>query len=977
MAFTIGTDQDLGTNLANWSFRQSNTALTSITAEQTLIDHRETFVSTQVGDQGGNSATNVPLNFESGGGLTVGGYPRGVHVVGNSYDTNHCVRVGDQWYRSTADGNTNTPPGANWQAVTIDYSRGALYLQGSEAFHNGQGSGQKIRFNNANNTWNMFNTVTETGGSIRVQQPVATYIDHWIVRSTNTDQNSGNDVIPYIRFQSGTNPPTGSYVGTLTLDGVTQPMGWYLANAGALPFDEGGLLPRDAFNINFGVIVGHAGGGSDGASPALRNIDATANRNDVTFLAANGAGGEGNWQTVPEYRVPRIINSADGADFAIGLRNPTGTGVQWSGQALIAKEMNFTVNDESGSAEDGVVIRIPVLNGTNTVGASGQELNFSPSYGSSNTDFVNGSGGFQSIDDAARGGTTDSNGQIPQQLMHIGYYQTPGTDSATFTRRVAAGTALFLRHGNNTTAFYSKYGFVPGASQSVSLQGINPGSASFEIVEDTSVTDRDNRPADTEVIFAENANNGFGNDDVISIANDISMDRVYDRIHAFQVDETVTGDGRNSFNQSTTGTLVDMGARFVRIDAIAGGEDNSEIRQGTIYTGMTNIQDLHINNGATIRADVGVRAGQSIYWTSGQGPALAVDGGDINGVLRLQAGNRTIQNCDTTNLTIERDQGETGDVVVTLINTTGTLPSILGGGVALATRITSPALSGGDDAIAVFDYTGGTLVSTTPIHTFTGAETVDQTTINGLGTTITRILTVYTSNTALPEIREHDFVSGETVTIAVTGTTDTLIPAVEPANVVNFSTDLSIDTSGANPVFVLRGAGFTQGGIDGHAYYNAYNVRNSATYREFLARTHVARTGALAGDGVNSYLTEDNRLVLSGSLVMTCSQNFLLTPMLVNPQAQVWAWDNRDGVQVGVGGIFGEVTGTGDFGGAEFSLADVDYPRIEQGQSDAVDTIVTEMQSTGVSLNDDAITDIGERVDTELRRSPATRGGRS
>ena len=963
----------------------------------TLYEGEHFFTNVGNSASGANSAYNID---GSNGRLVIGGTPRGDYDSGATYVANDAVRVDTdgvrRWYivSNVANANSNAPgaTGSGWREVSINNEYGSLYNIATNAAHGALGTGSFLEIHDGTGGVDLFNTVVRTSGAVHYRQAAGgntlppSRWDEVVFYNTHTTA----DRIPYLRWLGEfTTVNDDSYIGRVTLDGRTNPFGLYLQG---LPIATGAtnhLRPEEII-LSRGVLIGN---GSQSNTPytVIENLNATANASRIGEhkYDVGVSNSQAGTATVNSMDLYEVLNSADGTGIGFYPRQQVGSS-QGAGSALVTSEFSLNIQDDADTPANvnGVeVLMVPRATPNTTVTGGGSTITYNPNIGSQNADpnaehFISGS----SITDVAITGTTNADGNLEVGgettiKAHVAYWQTVFTGTnfdAAVTARENVGNDLFVRLGDEPYVYVSEYGYTPGVRyENIDLRGINVKEFNRVLPIDASVTDRANRPADTEVIFAENANNGFGNDDVISIANDISMDRVYDRIHAFQVDETVAGEGRTSFNQSTTGTLVDMGARFVRIDAITGGEANSEIRQGTIYTGMTNIQDLHINNGATIRADIGVRPGQSIYWTSGQGPALAVDGGDINGVLRLQAGTRTIANCDVTNLTLERDQGETGDVVVVLDNVTGGLPSILGSNVSFATRITSPALSGGDDSLAVFDYTGGTLVSTTPIHTFTGAQTIDQTVINGLGDTVTRILTVYTSNTALPEIREYSFVSGETVTIAVTGTTDTLIPAVEPSNVVNFSTDLSIDTSGANPVFVLRGAGFTQGGIDGHAYYNAYNVRNSATYREFLARTHVARTGNLAGDGVNSYLTEDNRLVLSGSLVMTCSQNFLLTPMLVNPQAQVWAWDNRDGVQVGIGGIFGEVTGTGDFGGAEFSLADVDYPRIEQGQSDAVDTIVTEMQSTGVSLNDDAITDIGERMDTELRRSPATRGGRS
>ena len=93
-----------------------------------------------------------------------------------------------------------------------------------------------------------------------------------------------------------------------------------------------------------------------------------------------------------------------------------------------------------------------------------------------------------SIDDAAIDSTSIADGTFPQQLIHLGYWQTETQDGTGRARRVANGANYYHRHGNQTTAFFSRYGSIPGGSMAVQLNGaVGAGAATFTLLADATV----------------------------------------------------------------------------------------------------------------------------------------------------------------------------------------------------------------------------------------------------------------------------------------------------------------------------------------------------------------------------------------------------------------------------------------------------------------------------------------------------------
>ena len=660
MPFTLGTNI---TGLpTNFSTRVQDTGQNSnVTANQTLFDYRERYINTV--DSASHNTDQVPLNF-NGGNLVVGGLPQGEYNAATTYQENHAVRVGNQWFVSLTNANTGNDPetsAANWRPTIIDYSRGELIMLTNEAAQGAMGTQVKIRFNSTGSNWDMFNTILRTAGALRIDLAGRVRLDELVIYNHNTNN------IPYFRDLSATAFTTGSYTGTITLDGQSQPMGWYLDQALARTnsdangnfLDNGGLLPRDAFILRRGVLVADGGGADRNNHVILANLDARNNFSDTDLLAANGSGTSAN--TLANSRVTEIRNSADGLDFTIGVRFPAGNTAQAAGQCLVTRQMNFNVVDEDGTDMQGVTLRIPVIGGTDTLGAGTTLQTFNANIGSNN---LPAESEFMSIDDAAVDATSAADGTFPQQLMHLGYWQTQTQNADGRARRVSNGADYYLRHGNQTTAFFSQYGFVPGTSQVVNLNGaVGAGALELTLMADATVNGIP-EPAAADINFVEGT--GGASLDIVEINANRTLDEVWGAIRSFQVTETVTGDGRTAFNQAVTGQLIDVGGRGLEINRATGTAAGVRLNRGNLYVGFTNVGE-HRAEG-TITYDIDTNS--FIFFDTGSPvPTIVIDGGAVDGTLRLPPGDYTVQNADVENLTIVRDPAHTTGVVnITLMN---------------------------------------------------------------------------------------------------------------------------------------------------------------------------------------------------------------------------------------------------------------------------------------------------------------------
>ena len=657
---------DLGTPLAGLpagfdTHVETANLHTGISNNQTLIDYRERYINTV--DSQSHNTDQVPLNFNTGD-MIIGGIPRGEYAAGTTYATNDAVRVGDNWFVSRTDANTGNAPAtspANWQPTIIDYSRGQLTMLTDEAFQAAMGTQVKIRFANGNSSWSMFNTVLRTAGALRIDNANTVRMDEVVIFNEHATE------IPYFRDLNSQVLQTGSYIGTITLDGTVEPFGWYLDRALARAnsdangnfLDNGGLLPRDAFILRRGILIADGGGADRNNHVILANIDATNNLSDNDLLAANGSGASAN--TLVNSRVTEIRNSADGLDFNIGVRFPTGTGAQAAGQALVTRQMNFNVVDEDGTDMQGVTLRIPVIGGTDTLGAGGTLQTFNANIGSNNLPAAS---EFMSIDDAAVDETSAADGTFPQQLMHLGYWQTQTQNADGRARRVSNGANYYLRHGNQTTAFFSQYGSVPGASQVVNLNGeVGAGTLEFTLMTDATVTGIP-EPAAADINFVEGT--GGASLDIVEINANRTLDEVWGAIRSYQVTQTVTGDGRTDFNQGVMGQLIDIGGRGLEINRAGGTAAGVRLNRGNLYVGFTNVGE-HRAEG-TITYDIDTNS--FIFFDTGSPvPTTVIDGGAVNGTFRLPPGDYTVQNADVENLTIVRDPAHTTGVVnITLMN---------------------------------------------------------------------------------------------------------------------------------------------------------------------------------------------------------------------------------------------------------------------------------------------------------------------
>ena len=159
-----------------------------------------------------------------------------------------------------------------------------------------------------------------------------------------------------------------------------------------------------------------------------------------------------------------------------------------------------------------------------------------------------------------------------------------------------------------------------------------------------------NLPA-ADINFTE-GDGGVVNLDVLTINANRTLDECWGAIRSFQVTETVTGDGRTAFNQGVNAGNIDVGNRSLEITRAGGTAVGVHLEQGTVYSGFSNMVNHRAEGTITYNID---QTGFTFFDTANPPPTIVIDGGDMNGTLRLPPGNYTIQNCEVGNLVVVRD----------------------------------------------------------------------------------------------------------------------------------------------------------------------------------------------------------------------------------------------------------------------------------------------------------------------------------
>ena len=183
--------------------------------------------------------------------------------------------------------------------------------------------------------------------------------------------------------------------------------------------------------------------------------------------------------------------------------------------------------------------------------------------------------------------TSLATGNTAQQTAHLGYWQTDGLDAAAVNRRIANANNMFIRHGNDNTAFVSAFGFIPGYTQDVDFLGANVKTFETALIPDERVIG-DSAP--TNVTFDYSNGN-------VRLLNIATVNDIRDIIHAAHVEETVSGNGNSGpFNyEGITGDFIDGNGLAMHVSGafqITAGENDR-------YQGITNTQ-LTFENGDNI-----------------------------------------------------------------------------------------------------------------------------------------------------------------------------------------------------------------------------------------------------------------------------------------------------------------------------------------------------------------------------------------
>ena len=648
----------------------ANTGTRNLTGNQ-LLEGGELLVA--------RNPTTAGMTLDNGANITFNSRPLGNWDNATAYVANDAVFHNDFWWVANA-ANTNSEPvrgSADWNIRLINHEV-ILHHEASQANHPGRGAQAWIWSEEAQQlgSFQAFNCTIKTGGGFVFHHNgtgntlCPFRMDEVVLWNTNPDRS------PYFRVTGNiTNAPAGSYIGHLLLDGDARAFGVYYQ--GTLTGD----LRPDRTTLRNGFLVGHAGGDTTDSYSLIPNLDATqnlsrdydGNANKFDIAAANGAGA--NFDDLVDTRLMEVRNSVDGlwddaTNTGVGFYPRNIAGQQAAGQSLVTSQINVSFNDGTIAAADvnGVDVRIPIVGGTDQIGTGGNVANFNANIASNNAAVPDGSH-FLSIADAEVTASTGADNTTGDLLLHLGYWQTDGLADADVDTRKANGNTCFVRHGNETEIFFSRYGHETGRSETMDLTGINVKNFDFGLAVDASVTGIP-EPANADINFTE-GDGGVVNLDILTINADRTIDECWGAIHSFQVTETVEGAGRNNFNQEIDGTNIDVGGRSVEIARAGGvgaGIGLTVDRANDRYTGFSNMVN-HRAEG-TITYDI-EQTGFTFFDTGVTPPTIVIDGGTVDGTLRLPPGNYTIQNAEVGNLVVVRDPAHaTGTVTLTLTNIT-------------------------------------------------------------------------------------------------------------------------------------------------------------------------------------------------------------------------------------------------------------------------------------------------------------------
>ena len=191
----------------------------------------------------------------------------------------------------------------------------------------------------------------------------------------------------------------------------------------------------------------------------LARADATNENADAVYSigVSSQAGGD-----LEDIATVVCINNARGLECGAYPRIGVPTN-QRRGAAITVKETSFFVQDANGNGLDGVTVYIPSSHSTSVTAPNGDVITFNENMSQtllSGTDYV---------PDPANSDvilTTGSDGNTPQESVHLGYWQFSNDSldngGANQSARLAAirsvANLMFEQVGNSATVIYSVFG---------------------------------------------------------------------------------------------------------------------------------------------------------------------------------------------------------------------------------------------------------------------------------------------------------------------------------------------------------------------------------------------------------------------------------------------------------------------------------------------------------------------------------------
>ena len=341
-------------------------------------------------------------------------------------------------------------------------------------------------------------------------------------------------------FRVRTNALTSdSNIQSLRLNGLTQ--GMYLYDPTSNSW--GTALDNLELTVLRGGIIMDAG--STPVLATLRDFDETVNlaRADTTNENADAVYSIGVASVVGgdigDIATTVCVNNARGMECGAYPRIGVPTN-QRRGSVITVKETSFFVRDDEGNGINGVTVYIPSEHSTSITAPNGDVVTFNENMSQtllSGTDYVPD----PTNSDVTL--TTGSDGNTPQESVHLGYWQFSneaadnggGNQSARLAAIRSVGNLMFEQVGNSATVIYSVFGREI-TTQTVDFTGtgvLNVTSPALPVAAGVTGT-----AAPTHISFSRNS---LTNAATVTLTADATLDDLFDAIHAEEISMAESG----------------------------------------------------------------------------------------------------------------------------------------------------------------------------------------------------------------------------------------------------------------------------------------------------------------------------------------------------------------------------------------------------------------------------------------------------